>query len=357
MGTRSAWIVPSIISLASIAHAGPEEGVAALRARADAEMAEARYADAAADYGVAYGIVNDPELLRSIAGAKEKLGNCDAAIAYYRRYLKEARPGGDVEASVNERIAACAGTGVAPAADPPRASAAEPPPAPAADAPTSPAAAALPPGHTPGHPPGSPPASPTGQPAAEALAPPVVPLRADKRFVLGVGLGFGVAGHSGEVCNGCESLRRGGAFSLALGIMQTPRFAWIAQLSFDAQPLVTYTDSPLVPFGEIHRSLEQHALLVGARGWLDRRWWLEGTAGVARAVVPPYVCESGIDAPPGGCDPSYESAGAAFAAQLGAELISRRSFALEARARLAAGAYSDVSFAALTFGVGLDWFP
>src|SRR6185369_16837976 len=59
---------------------------------AEAAMREARYADAIRDYGAAYEITRDAVLFYKIGAAHERLGKCDVALIYYRRYLKEAQP-------------------------------------------------------------------------------------------------------------------------------------------------------------------------------------------------------------------------------------------------------------------------
>ncbi|MGN6107130.1 MAG: tetratricopeptide repeat protein [Kofleriaceae bacterium] len=93
---------------------------------AEAAIAEGRYADALRDYGAAHELTRDPALLFKLGRAHQELGECDAAVDYYRRYLEEARPAASFVALTRERIAACgapatdAGTsGAGSAAEPP----------------------------------------------------------------------------------------------------------------------------------------------------------------------------------------------------------------------------------------------
>lgn len=70
-------------------------------------MAEGRYAEALRDYGAAHELTRDPALLFKLGRAHQELGECDAAVAHYRRYLEEARPAASFVALTRERIAAC----------------------------------------------------------------------------------------------------------------------------------------------------------------------------------------------------------------------------------------------------------
>jgi hypothetical protein len=76
---------------------------------AEAAMAAGRFQEAANEYGVAYAITQDPVLFFKIASADDQAGQCDVAVTYYRRYLKEGHPNGEYEKLTRQRIAACAG--------------------------------------------------------------------------------------------------------------------------------------------------------------------------------------------------------------------------------------------------------
>jgi tetratricopeptide (TPR) repeat protein len=95
--------------------AAPDGGDDVARAKdlyksAEAAMTDARYADAIRDYGAAYEITKDAVLFYKIGSAHERLGKCDVALIYYRRYLKEGQPSESFVRSTQERIAACGGT-------------------------------------------------------------------------------------------------------------------------------------------------------------------------------------------------------------------------------------------------------
>src|SRR5688500_13030488 len=59
---------------------------------AEKAMAEGRYEGAAAEYIVAYEIMGDAVLFFKIANAYDKGGNCEQALIYYRRYLRQGAP-------------------------------------------------------------------------------------------------------------------------------------------------------------------------------------------------------------------------------------------------------------------------
>ena len=86
---------------------------------AEAAMAAGKYADAAAEYGMAYEITKDPVLFFKIATADEKAGKCDLAVTYYRRYLKDGSPDAEYKKLTQERIVACGGKLEEPAKKPP----------------------------------------------------------------------------------------------------------------------------------------------------------------------------------------------------------------------------------------------
>jgi hypothetical protein len=75
--------------------------------RATAALEQGDNTIAAREFGLAYEITKDPILFYKIALANERAGNCDAALVYYGRYLREARPGAAERADTERRIAAC----------------------------------------------------------------------------------------------------------------------------------------------------------------------------------------------------------------------------------------------------------
>src|SRR5579862_187189 len=74
---------------------------------ANAEMSGGRYLDAVRDYNAAYDITHDPVLFFKIGTANEKAGNCDIALIYYSRYVREAKPVASFLELVKERVTAC----------------------------------------------------------------------------------------------------------------------------------------------------------------------------------------------------------------------------------------------------------
>ncbi|MEZ4360072.1 MAG: hypothetical protein R3B48_07825 [Kofleriaceae bacterium] len=114
---RVLWV--ALLAAAAPAAAQPTspdlEYAAELYRTAEQAMNEARYDEAAKDYGAAYEIAKDPVLFFKIASALERAGKCGAAVTYYQRYLREGSPSPDFQKLTNARIAGCAeGSGAAP---------------------------------------------------------------------------------------------------------------------------------------------------------------------------------------------------------------------------------------------------
>ena len=121
---------------------------------AEAAMAAGRFGEAVTDYGAVYDLTKDPVLFYKLGIANEKAGRCEVALAYYRRYLDEAKPSEKFAAQTVERIAACGGSPASPPPEP-----AAPPSSPVPGATTAPppeagagSAAPLPPGPPPAKP-------------------------------------------------------------------------------------------------------------------------------------------------------------------------------------------------------------
>jgi hypothetical protein len=76
---------------------------------ADAQkaMAAGDYSIAAREYGMAYAIMKDPILFFNMADAQRLAGNCKIAVAYYGRYLKEAKPSEKNAKLAKEHVEAC----------------------------------------------------------------------------------------------------------------------------------------------------------------------------------------------------------------------------------------------------------
>lgn len=76
---------------------------------ASAELDKGAASDAARDFGAAYELTKDPVLFFKLAVANEKAGHCDVALAYYARYLHEAKPSPHNIDLTRDRVATCGG--------------------------------------------------------------------------------------------------------------------------------------------------------------------------------------------------------------------------------------------------------
>ncbi len=235
-------------------------------AAAETAMAQGRYADAVRNYGEAHALTHDPVLFFKIGGAHEKTGNCELALIYFGRYLREARPAPEFVKLAEERIVACGG-------DPRVIGTAGDPPADSGSAATSPTGAAG----------GS--APPTGDPAASATgnsAPPAGEPTASRGSELSTGAGPATdirASHAGPwlLVGGSVALLTIGAVlaysanaaendlsDLYVGLAGTPP-------SFDARTKKRYDD--LIAEGERYEKLSwvsfglAGALGIGAAVW------------------------------------------------------------------------------------------
>ena len=82
------------LATAGVAQAQKPDYAAAKKAYKKAQRAieKGEWSIAAREFGVAYDITKDPVLFYNIADANDKAGDCDAALVYYGRYLKEGNP-------------------------------------------------------------------------------------------------------------------------------------------------------------------------------------------------------------------------------------------------------------------------
>lgn len=109
LGLHQALVV-MFTTAATVAHAQPAPDLARakqLYETAQKAMAEGRTEDAIHDYLAAYTLSKDPALLYKLGAAHQKLGACEPAVDYYRRYLAEGKP---TEVFVNltrDRITQC----------------------------------------------------------------------------------------------------------------------------------------------------------------------------------------------------------------------------------------------------------
>jgi hypothetical protein len=120
-GVATGVLAGALLALAAIApptRAEPDAGdlvhAKDLYKSAEAAMTDGRFSDAIRDYGAAYEITKDPVLFYKIGTANERLGKCEVALIYYRRYLKEGQPTEQFVKKTHERIAACGGSIIPP---------------------------------------------------------------------------------------------------------------------------------------------------------------------------------------------------------------------------------------------------
>jgi hypothetical protein len=85
--------------------------------RAEQAMKSGDHALAAEEYGRAYELTKDPVLFYKIASAHYEARNCEAAVAYYSRYLTEGKPDDRFRALTQERIEVCKARNDAAAGD------------------------------------------------------------------------------------------------------------------------------------------------------------------------------------------------------------------------------------------------
>ncbi|HTM23304.1 MAG TPA: hypothetical protein VL172_22435 [Kofleriaceae bacterium] len=77
--------------------------------KAQAALKKGEWAIAQREFGTCYEVTKDPVMFYWIAYAHDKGGNCDAATIYYRRYIKEGKPGESDRKRSEDAIARCEG--------------------------------------------------------------------------------------------------------------------------------------------------------------------------------------------------------------------------------------------------------
>lgn len=120
--------VLAVVGLAGSAPAQPlteEQIETAKKHFIDAQKAmEAKeYEIAAREYAIAYDITKDPTLFYWIGMARQQAGDCEGALIYYGRYMKEGHPQGELEQRTRAQIDECnkllgRGTGTPGTGDP-----------------------------------------------------------------------------------------------------------------------------------------------------------------------------------------------------------------------------------------------
>lgn len=87
----------------------------ALYAAAEQATSAGQFAAAARDYALAYEITKDPILFYKIGVANKRADQCDTAIVYFTRYLREGHPTPEFRAQTERHIEACGGASATPA--------------------------------------------------------------------------------------------------------------------------------------------------------------------------------------------------------------------------------------------------
>lgn len=112
MRISSLAVVAALVAGMGVARADSADTkrAADLYSAAEQDMKDSKYEDAVRDYAAAYELTKDPVLFFKLGSAFEKAGKCEPAIAYYRRYLAEAKPTEKFVALTKERLAGCGAT-------------------------------------------------------------------------------------------------------------------------------------------------------------------------------------------------------------------------------------------------------
>lgn len=170
------------------------------------------------------------------------------------------------------------------------------------------------------------------------------------RTGLVIGASLGVGGMESDrptlvECYNCDEDPASGGGSLHVGWMLNPRFALLFELQATSQNIEQQ--------GRI--ALTQGLGMVAGQYWFFPRLWIKG--GVGKADLSRTFR--------GGDEREKEpiAEGTAFLGAVGYEVMSRRSWALDAQLRLSSGKYPDRTASDATYGVstvtlnfGLSWY-
>ncbi|HUH05811.1 MAG TPA: hypothetical protein VML75_27670 [Kofleriaceae bacterium] len=97
-----------LVAVARPAHAEPDyEAAREAYTTAEKAFAKGEYDLAAREFGKAYYITKDPVLFFRIALSYEKSGDCDTAVVYFGRYLREAKPADTEKKLAEQAVARC----------------------------------------------------------------------------------------------------------------------------------------------------------------------------------------------------------------------------------------------------------
>jgi hypothetical protein len=97
-----------LLAVARPAHAEPDyEAARKAYTTAEKAFAKGEYDLAAREFGTAYDITKDPVLFFRIALSYEKSGDCDTAVVYFGRYLREAEAAAEERKLAEQALARC----------------------------------------------------------------------------------------------------------------------------------------------------------------------------------------------------------------------------------------------------------
>jgi len=166
------------------------------------------------------------------------------------------------------------------------------------------------------------------------------------RLMIGFSLGLGgmKSGDDDVQCGNCDYDPISGEFDFHIGGMLSPRFALMFEAQGNAQTIEENT------YGAT--SLVQATGMIAAQYWLSTQLWIKGGIGGASLG---YSYSDDYDP---NQDASKEIAqGGAIMGAVGYELLSARTFSIDAQARMIVGSYKggqDVSSGSL--GIGFNWY-
>lgn len=97
-----------LLAVARPAHAEPDyEAAREAYMTAEKAFAKGEYDLAAREFGTAYDITKDAVLFFRIALSYEKSGDCDTAVVYFGRYLREGKPAEQEKKLAEQAVARC----------------------------------------------------------------------------------------------------------------------------------------------------------------------------------------------------------------------------------------------------------
>ncbi|MEZ4403013.1 MAG: hypothetical protein R3B06_23525 [Kofleriaceae bacterium] len=164
------------------------------------------------------------------------------------------------------------------------------------------------------------------------------------RLMLGFSLGLGgmKVGDQDVTCSGCDYDPIAGEFDFHIGGMLNKRLAIMFEAQGNAQTVQENA------FGAT--SLVQASAMVAVQYWLTPQLWIKGGLGGANLG---YSYDDGYST----TQSDTQAEGGAAMGAIGYELLSARTFSIDAQARMIVGSYDggqDLSSGSI--GVGFNWF-